>query len=256
MKRTSLAALLAIALATPAAAQKDDIINMSVTVARPVRTVYTEALHAGLRDGWTFNILLLDNALYTIPGKAGDGKSQAVMRYTFEPKGDSTTMTVSAVAVDASGENRCTTQDCHMAEMMTAMAAITAVTKRLDSLGVARRTAADSLAEAGAFGYSTRNAIRVGGGRENGERNQFAYLDALRGPGGETVTYFRIGSCCQFETPNGLEGKTGLLDAYEVTYPGLPRPVTLYMNLYDPPEGTNPVPQGFTRAPGPGNPRS
>jgi len=256
MKRIHLAALLALVLAAPAAAQGNgDIITMGVTLPRPVRTVYTEALHAGLREGWQFRALLLDRALFTLPVKAGDDGSRAVLRYVFEPKGDSTTMKVSAVAVDESGDNRCTTESCKMVEVATTLIAMNAVTERLDSLGVVPRTAADSLADAGVFGYSTRNAIRVGGGQETGERNQHAYLDALRGPGGETLTYLRIGSCCEFSTPNGLEGKTGLLDAYEVTYSGLARPITLYINMYDPPRGTPEIPHGFTR-PAAANPSS
>jgi hypothetical protein len=35
------------------------------------------------------------------------------------------------------------------------------------------------------------------------------------------------------------------LDAYEVRYRGLPGPVTLYINMYDPGEGLK-APDGFT----------
>ncbi|HET7464115.1 MAG TPA: hypothetical protein VFJ82_22855 [Longimicrobium sp.] len=248
MKRALLAALLAATAALPAAAQRDgDLVVVSVTLAKPVRTVYTGALHATLRDGWQLRARMLDEALYTLPGKAADGKTQAMLRLTFEPRGDSTKMGVTAVAVDPGGDRRCTTQPCHLAEMATALATMNHVTRLLDSLTAAQHTTADSLAAAGALGYATSNAIRVGGGEERGVQNEHAYLDALRGPAGETVTYERLGSCCQFQTPNGMGGKEGVLDAYEVTYPGLAHPVTLYINMYDPPRDAE-LPHGFTRA--------
>lgn len=253
MKRTLLASLLAAiafpATAPTAAAQEGgDLMVMSVTLGGPVRAVYTGALHATIRDGWPLQARMLDEALYTAPHRSADGKTHAVLRITFEPRGDSTRVAVTAVAVDSTGDYRCITQECHLAEMSTALAAMNGLTKLVDSLAAAQPGASDSLAAAGALGYAKANAIRVGGGEERGVQNEHAYLDALRGPGGEPVTYERLGSCCQFQTPNGLDGKEGVLDAYEVTYPGLPRPVTLYLNMYDPPRDAT-LPQGFTRAP-------
>jgi len=249
MQRTVLAALLAAAAALPAAAQKGgDLVTVSVTLARPVRAVYTGALHATIRDGWLLRARMLDEALYSLPGKAADGKTHAMLRLTFETRGDSTTLAVTAVSVDPSGENRCITPECRQAEMITALAAMNSVTRMLDSLGAAPPAAADSLAAAGALGYARANAIRVGGGEERGVQNEHAYLEALRGPAGEAVRYERLGSCCRFQTPNGLDGKEGVLDAYEVTYTGLAHPLTLYINMYDPPRDSE-LPQGFTRAP-------
>ncbi|HEX8829908.1 MAG TPA: hypothetical protein VF705_02025 [Longimicrobium sp.] len=246
------AAFLAAVAAGPAAAQRDSdgIMSVSATVAKPVRTAYRETLRVGMRDHWRFRALLLDDAIYTLPAEPGGDNPPTVMRVQFTPKGDSTTVAVSVVATDASGERRCTGAPCQGVEMLAGLQAIGAITARLDSVTAAPPTAAaaDSLAGAGALGYSTRNAIRVGGGAENGSRNEMAWLDGLRGPGGETVAYLRLGSCCEFATPNGLQGKTGVLDAFEVTYPGLERPVLLYINMYDPPESAQ-VPQGFTRAP-------
>ena len=102
-------------------------------------------------------------------------------------------------------------------------------------------------ASSGAFGTSEENPIRVAGLADGGPSSERAYLDRLRGPNGETVEYARIRSCCAFRTPRGIMD-TGLLDVYEVTYPGLDAPVLLYLNMYDPPEGELAAPEGFTLA--------
>jgi hypothetical protein len=90
----------------------------------------------------------------------------------------------------------------------------------------------------GAYGFSPENPIHVGGG-PTGQR---AFLEALRGPEGQPLAWRRLGSCCEFETPNGLMG-LGLLDLYEVTYEGLEQPVILYLNMYD--SGPVAAPAGF-----------
>lgn len=89
-------------------------------------------------------------------------------------------------------------------------------------------TSASALHAGDTYGLVPENPVRVGGGPE-GER---AYLEALRGPGGEPIAARRLGSCCAFETPHGFGG-FGMLDMYEVTYEGLDSPVTLYLNMYD-----------------------
>lgn len=78
------------------------------------------------------------------------------------------------------------------------------------------------------YGLVPENPVRVGGGPQG----QRAYLEALRGPGGELVVSRRIGHCCEFETPLSFGG-WGVLDVYEVTYEGLDTPVRLYLNMYD-----------------------
>jgi len=92
------------------------------------------------------------------------------------------------------------------------------------------------------YGYSASNAIKVGGG-ESGPVNERRFLNALLGPGGETVTYHRIGSCCAVESKNGFMGMA-MLDKYEVKYDGINKPVILYINMDDP--GTLKAPLGFT----------
>jgi hypothetical protein len=99
-------------------------------------------------------------------------------------------------------------------------------------------------ADIDAYGRSPQRPILVAGLDATGPSSQRAYLDRLRGPAGETVTYERQGSCCAFETPNGISGY-GMLDIYHVRYAGQTRPVALYLNMYDPPEGDLHAPDGF-----------
>lgn len=82
------------------------------------------------------------------------------------------------------------------------------------------------------YGYSESNPIMVGE-KNGGPKDERRFLDALRGPGGQRVTYKRLGSCCLFKTPNALIGDAVLLDRFEVTYEGLATPVILYLDMYD-----------------------
>jgi hypothetical protein len=105
-----------------------------------------------------------------------------------------------------------------------------------------------ALATDSTYGYTEQNPIKVGGvSRERGPQNQRAFLNALRGPGGERVQYQRQGSCCQYKTPNGMIAGLGALDIYEVTYQGLSKPLRLYLNMYDYEQPR--IPRGFTWAP-------
>lgn len=95
------------------------------------------------------------------------------------------------------------------------------------------------------YGYTEANAIKVGGDDyNNGPRFEREYLNGLTGPNGEEISYHRTGSCCGFETKNGIQGY-GMLDKYEVTYEGIEEPVILYLNMYDPNEGEIKAPRGF-----------
>lgn len=95
------------------------------------------------------------------------------------------------------------------------------------------------------YGLTADNPILVGGkDLKKGPEAERNYLDNLSGPNGEEISYKRIGSCCEFETPNGILGG-GMLDKYEVTYPGLSEPFILYINMYDPSPGEPKAPQGL-----------
>ncbi|SRR6266699_2748182 len=96
------------------------------------------------------------------------------------------------------------------------------------------------------YGVTEKNPIRVG--RKNGGvRDEEIYLGSLRGSQGEKVLYERLGSCCDFKTPNAWVGDVGLLDEYEVRFGGVHKPVTLYLDMYDYEQPL--VPVGFTKAP-------
>ena len=99
------------------------------------------------------------------------------------------------------------------------------------------------------YGLSALMPIRVQGlsGGGSGPADERAYLDALQGPEGQTVTYEREGSCCGFESSNSPYG-VGLLDMYRVTYRGAPAPVLLYLNMYDPATRPLEAPSGFVLA--------
>jgi hypothetical protein len=74
------------------------------------------------------------------------------------------------------------------------------------------------------YGYTPGNPFRVGGGPfGGGPSNERAVLDALRGPGGQVLSYERTGSF--------IEGDT-ILDEYVVTYEGLSGSIYLYFDIY------------------------
>jgi hypothetical protein len=89
------------------------------------------------------------------------------------------------------------------------------------------------------YGRVESKAIKVGGGPSR-ERE---YLMLLRGPNGEAVRFERDGSCCGFETPNGIMGG-GLLDIYSVWIGSASEPEKLYINMYDYEQPK--APKGFT----------
>ena len=88
-----------------------------------------------------------------------------------------------------------------------------------------------------AYGYTKDNPIKVGGDVFGGPARERAYLDHLRGPDGQTITYQRLGS-------TGHGGTN--LDMYEVSYNGLADPILLYIDMYVFEEPSAPV--GFTCA--------
>jgi len=72
-------------------------------------------------------------------------------------------------------------------------------------------------AENDKYGFTREDPIKVGCGPNGGPANQEAYLDLLRDKQGKAVKYRRLGSCCMYDSPNGLFGK-GRLDQYEILY--------------------------------------
>jgi hypothetical protein len=100
------------------------------------------------------------------------------------------------------------------------------------------------ISEDPSYGYTKRNPIEVGGvDKKEGPVNERRFLNALAGPNGEKITYFRAGSCCSFKSKNGFMGM-GLLDNYRVSWIGSKDTVSIYINMYD--YGELKAPSGFT----------
>lgn len=93
------------------------------------------------------------------------------------------------------------------------------------------------------YGLTAGNPVKVGGLKE-GPKNERRFLNALLGPNGQEVRYYRAGSCCPFETPNGLINNVGMLDRYRVSWVGSRDTVDIYINMYD--AGDLKIPVGFT----------
>ncbi len=74
------------------------------------------------------------------------------------------------------------------------------------------------------YGYSQNNPIQIGNDNAflEGASRERAYLDTLRGPNGESLTYSRLGS---------THGQDAILDIYQIN--GLSKPVTLYLDMYN-----------------------
>ncbi|HEU0015124.1 MAG TPA: hypothetical protein VFQ45_15650 [Longimicrobium sp.] len=245
-----LAALALLPLAAPARAQDPDAYAVSTTVARPVRVVYRAALEALGQAGYALRARMLDQMLVTQPAAGSPavpdaGGLHVAVMLELKPSGGSTEVSVRTQVLTAQGGRPARSQEqAAMAAGMAASVEVTSrLTERLDALP-ADAPGADPREAGDEFGYGRGNPVRVGGDVPNGAARQRRYLDALRGPQGQPVTYTRLGSCCLFRTPHSERGQ-GALDAYEVTYEGLARPVVLYFDMYTPPGAALRAPEGF-----------
>lgn len=83
------------------------------------------------------------------------------------------------------------------------------------------------------YGLSPKNAVEVGGTKESeGPFNERRYLNALTGPNGEKISYYRAGSCCPVKSKNGFMG-SAMLDNYRVTWENSKDTISIYINMYD-----------------------
>ncbi|HLW31912.1 MAG TPA: hypothetical protein VKX40_06600 [Aequorivita sp.] len=96
------------------------------------------------------------------------------------------------------------------------------------------------------YGLSEKNPVQVGGvDKQEGPLNERRFLNALAGPNGEEVSYFRAGSCCPIKSKNDPFGLGSvMLDNYRVTWKGAKDTISIYINMYD--YGTLKAPVGFT----------
>lgn len=93
------------------------------------------------------------------------------------------------------------------------------------------------------YGLTPENPVEVGGASTSeGPQNERRYLNALTGPKGEKISYFRAGSCCPVKSKNGFMG-TAMLDNYRVTWRNSKDTVSIYINMYD--SGELMAPVGF-----------
>src|SRR3990170_4000446 len=76
------------------------------------------------------------------------------------------------------------------------------------------------------YGYTRENPVQIGGGAMYVKAREQRYLDTLRGPEGQSIQYKRVGSSPQ------STNSTTILDMYEVTYAGLEKPISLYLDAY------------------------
>ncbi len=90
------------------------------------------------------------------------------------------------------------------------------------------------------YGFTERKPVFLGvKGMKDADNSVEKYLNALRGPNGETLVYERIKACCVFKTPNqkafnypGKEYPFGMLEVYQLSY-GENKIKTVYFNIYD-----------------------
>jgi hypothetical protein len=73
------------------------------------------------------------------------------------------------------------------------------------------------------YGYSKDNPIRVGGDAMGGPSQEEGYMEALRGPNGEAINFYRQGSL-----PYG----STILDIYTISYSGSNGQITIYVDEY------------------------
>jgi hypothetical protein len=97
------------------------------------------------------------------------------------------------------------------------------------------------------YGYSQHSPVMIGGGFGSGSERTYKFLNSLRGPNGETITYDRVGTCCPFKSKNSPFGDEALLEVYEIVAPGFQQPKRLYFNWYD--EGVALIPMGLSAVP-------
>ncbi|RZJ62903.1 MAG: 2-dehydro-3-deoxyphosphooctonate aldolase, partial [Flavobacterium sp.] len=57
------------------------------------------------------------------------------------------------------------------------------------------------------------------------------YFGSLTGPQGQKITFVKVDSCCPFPSKN--EMGAGIIDIYEVTWPGQAKPIRLHLNFYE-----------------------
>ena len=107
-----------------------------------------------------------------------------------------------------------------------------------DEPGLTAATSKCAIATDATYGVTAASPIKVGGDFKEGPARERQYLSSLRGPNGQGLTFVRRGSTM-------APDKT-ILDAWEVSYSGLAKPIVLFLDEYH--EEPLKAPQGFVCA--------
>jgi hypothetical protein len=95
----------------------------------------------------------------------------------------------------------------------------------LDHVRFLPNLAACQIATDPTYGLSPENPIRLGSvNLYDGVARMEAYLNTLRGPKFEEISYTRLNPI--------FNGAEQVVDRYEISYAGLPEPITLYFDMY------------------------
>ena len=94
------------------------------------------------------------------------------------------------------------------------------------------------------YGLTPAKPVRVGGGALYVAARERRYLEALRGPAGQVITFKRLG---QARPPEENKERIIILDHWQVTYEGLEKPISIYIDAYR--YGAPFAPAGFTCVP-------
>lgn len=94
------------------------------------------------------------------------------------------------------------------------------------------------------YGYNQDYPVNVGfTSLADGTNNEVRFLNALAGPKGEKIKFALKSSCCPFPTKKGDVG-AATIDIFEITWEGLSKPITLYIEKFE--KGELMIPVGFT----------
>ena len=106
-----------------------------------------------------------------------------------------------------------------------------------DEPGLTKATSKCEVSDDAAYALTLAGAVKVGGDAFQGPVRSRAYLNALRGPAGQGLTWARRGATADGDT---------IVDVYEITYAGLVSPIRIFINQYA--EGPLKAPQGLVCA--------
>ena len=83
------------------------------------------------------------------------------------------------------------------------------------------------------YGWTSQAPIHVGGYEENAPAEHvIRYLNALRGPAGEAISYRFAGTCCEYPTTRDPMG-VAELEVYILEYEGQElEPLAIYLDVY------------------------